>query len=1384
MDTTNIHYKGKFANIYEVEAKYPMGGVEGDYVDIMGWAHYWHADRGTWCVNEKRDEYWDELIGAMSTKIKDVQDYLNQGWIYGGVIHPSAVAPENPGRLFYVAATPGDYPAYGFTIKKTAMIVAWGGTSWIATDTGIPVIATPGNGLALDENSNLSVRIADKSSKMLKCDKDGLSLDTVEAITYEELRQKILNETLIAGKRYTFEFTSVYKDLGYSSNHPVRTGNTYTLTVTAENKGKLNPYVHIGQHPDWIVMYDPSQTNTERYGWAAETDMGQITYLRDSDGNESYYDHASIKTSYVTTSGEMLIAGMSYPFEGMFNSGNLTEDSEDATATLLFVSSKNCRILPVTDLNGTLLLPCSMIENCDSVTGRFDRSHVKNITDTQFSEVVRTTLLCKTATDSINCPKLVNSYIGNAKHINAGSIENSFLLSAVSITAAYIESLFAREIINVSTGLISNSEIEYMADTSASAIEYCIISDIRNSVIGTLKNIIVGNIIGSSLVSATGDKDKVDNYPLYQQSLTMHSSTAQQIHVGHSIIITNSQLSNVITNEGDDDTTVINKSNSGADISVDSGVTIDTCVIYTDHTEIAAEASTSELSDNIHPKYHFTNTIVNAHIHSSNADLSLADLLPIWTEKELTIIAGKPVVGEAGLCGPIDIAAVCATSADINTTPGERLLYKEDGKIHLYTRDQDGNDWDVCVTDNAEALHPCYRSYRIISENKILTVAGSDLREAQGLIPGSDLAINKDILSLKKTTYDVTSIVNEDKEGWSNRQEISSATARTIFGDRINTEAAMQGMIYLKYYSQTAEAASWFKQNLQIEIHAHFDNFEVRVSLNYNADGLCIGGHVVYYETVRMEDFAEQQKQEKLRQQAEETRERSESLRQTNEAARNTQEKLRRTNEAARQQAEELRASAEAARQQTYEELKSDVAQVIQETENIDISLDDSVIKVTDKSGETKQYDVTLSKVNAELEGSVVKITDKAGNTKEIDLLDATEERVVVQLKSDVEGVSTAGLVLNVYYNDTDTPVQYTTDERGTAVFKVENGNKYRIVYPDIDGCIPIPDVEYVAAASERTITEWYKTVNIIDTETVFLSFRLYHEDQATSEPYTNGKATITYGDVEEVLTADSNGQARTTVPLGTEYTVSIEKPSDCHLMGGRYVHTYKADKTQRAIIVNLHEYLSSFLVVDKDGGEWTLDAWQQSGRDNSEAVLIHVCTDELLQNNGDFLISVDGFREHKYDYNVGAYSNLQWVGVNVEFTSIPLNGNNKTADYYYDGLTASQLIIGEGIEKGILTPAFSKIETEHFALGPNNLQAFIGSVGQWQALIDNATYVDELLVALRPEGTHLYSTWTQSKWTSTQQSATHAFNVASFISSNLKYLSYAAVPFYAPITL
>lgn len=131
IDKTSPHYKGEFGSIYEVNQKFPSGGVEGDYVAIDGWAHYWNADRGTWCVNAQRDSYWDELITGIIEKFK-----LFKGATYMGVAGLDTVPAKAIGaKMYYFATVAGTYKNFGDLVVPQGINVLYSenGSSWVNT---------------------------------------------------------------------------------------------------------------------------------------------------------------------------------------------------------------------------------------------------------------------------------------------------------------------------------------------------------------------------------------------------------------------------------------------------------------------------------------------------------------------------------------------------------------------------------------------------------------------------------------------------------------------------------------------------------------------------------------------------------------------------------------------------------------------------------------------------------------------------------------------------------------------------------------------------------------------------------------------------------------------------------------------------------------------------------------------------------------------------------------------------------------------------------------------------------------------------------------------------------------------------------------------------
>ena len=560
---------------------------------------------------------------------------------------------------------------------------------------------------------------------------------------------------------------------------------------------------------------------------------------------------------------------------------------------------------------------------------------------------------------------------------------------------------------------------------------------------------------------------------------------------------------------------------------------------------------------------------------------------------------------------------------------------------------------------------------------------------------------------------------------------------------------------------------------------------------------------------------------EKARQQAETNRAEAETLRQQKESERQEAETIRGNAESERIEAENIRTQKETERQEAEQERIANNEKCVTATNSALSAADKATTAANNAMQVASTAEATIAKSEkaasdaaaavqtansalstaADATTAANKATNDANNaageanaaadranTAANLVYNGPDENVSVACYTDVEGVSTAGLVLNVYINDSTVPQQYTTDSNGLAAFKVTKGLRYDIVFPDIEGCAPIGRLSYTAALQTRGIEVTYHEAIVAAQEKVTISFMKFPENTTWNggEHYPGGVARVTIDGVETVYNADSNGQAQFFVPIGKEYRVSIDKPADLHLITGAYSATYTADRAARVIPVSFHPYLSDILIVDKDGGEWTYDGFIASGKDVSEGVLLHIATEELLAVGCDFFMSVNMMAYRKFDTDGTEIGTMSWAAQRVQFTSIPLNGNDASQEYYYDGFTATNLIVQEGLSRGINTNCHTRTLRETYALGVTTLQGFTPSTGQYAPLIANYTYINDIITFLRPDGDVVNKFWNFNKGTSTQQSATQAYYVSSYVQSNNKYSGhhYAPVCAYAKPTL
>ena len=570
---------------------------------------------------------------------------------------------------------------------------------------------------------------------------------------------------------------------------------------------------------------------------------------------------------------------------------------------------------------------------------------------------------------------------------------------------------------------------------------------------------------------------------------------------------------------------------------------------------------------------------------------------------------------------------------------------------------------------------------------------------------------------------------------------------------------------------------------------------------------------------------AEREKAENERQSSETERKQSEEARLQSESERNKAEQARKLAEEERNDAEASRNTAETQRVEAERQRQKDVEDAIASMESAERKATDATIaaqsatenanNATSSANEatanavaatqnaqsaakeavtaTANANTAVTNANTAAENATTAVTnantaaenanaaaERANEAADL-VYNGPEEVVSVALYSAVEGVTTAGLDLYVYINDNSVPLIYTTNENGMATFRVTKGLRYDIVFPDITGCAHIGRLSYTAALQTRGIEVTYREYVVASTERVTIAFRKYPENTTWNggEIYADGIAYVTINDVETVYHADSDGFVVFEVPIGEEYNVRVEKPDGLHLLSGVYSSTYTAEGGSRFIPVSFHLYLSSFLIVDADGGEWTIDGWEAAGKEASEAKLLHVATEELLTAGCDFFMSLDMMAYGKYDTTGETIYGMSWALQGVEFTSIPLNGNDATKDYYYDGLTATNLIVDEGTNRGIATPCHTATLRQTFTLGLELLKGFTPSYGQWAIMIANYAYINSIVTALRPDGDVVTKFWGIAKGVSAQSFAENAWFVGRYLESYPKHYNYFA-PFSA----
>lgn len=415
-------------------------------------------------------------------------------------------------------------------------------------------------------------------------------------------------------------------------------------------------------------------------------------------------------------------------------------------------------------------------------------------------------------------------------------------------------------------------------------------------------------------------------------------------------------------------------------------------------------------------------------------------------------------------------------------------------------------------------------------------------------------------------------------------------------------------------------------------------------------------------------------------------------------------------------------------------------------------------------------------RVNAKLEGNVLKVTNRNGEVKSVNLTD-TDEHVTVNCTTTLEGVSMEGLVINVYVNNGLDPHQYTTDVNGQAEFTITKGATYKVVFPYVPKCNIIDPVQHVASVGNRIIDANY----IAETEKVErLTIKMSKADESGSvTPWEGGKAYVTISGKKTEYVMDAEGKAVVEIKNGTSYTVSIDKIDGMYEQYDRYSITRTAISDSYRFNFIYRPYESGIWLIDDNNKQWTYDDWEASGNDNSKLMFVRIATLATQRYKGDILISIDKMA----DFSKLAVTK-QWCNQNVEFKNIPLNGrdNNSTnwSRFVYNGLLATQTIIAEGDERELTTAAADYCYSSTITNGDKLYQGYLPTANQWELTWQNMDIVIDAINKKYPDLNVNKTTFSGSKWTSTQVNANGSSYFTTAVSNNIKAISYLAIPFYA----
>lgn len=493
--------------------------------------------------------------------------------------------------------------------------------------------------------------------------------------------------------------------------------------------------------------------------------------------------------------------------------------------------------------------------------------------------------------------------------------------------------------------------------------------------------------------------------------------------------------------------------------------------------------------------------------------------------------------------------------------------------------------------------------------------------------------------------------------------------------------------------------------------------------------------------------------------------ERAEAERQRVEAelARNSEEGIRQESETERIREETARDAAESERQTAESErVKAEMertASVATATTNCTSAAkmaNDAAAVATEAGKKATTAATEAERVNVTLDNSVISVTNRNGETKTVDVVN-TDEKVNVTITSSVDSIKVAGVKINVFINNGKTPQTYTTNSEGKVSFVVDRGNYYQVTFTEYGNAQPIAPVGFTAVLATRNINVDYKPYDEESMENVVVKVTKYTD--GTGAAYEGVPVVVTVDLTSTTYNADAKGEVSVYVPYGKEYTINVDNQDGYSVSLNRNTRTYTASVPQRLVDYKMYQFRAGIFVVDAQLNEYYIEEWQAAGRSADEAVAIKIADANLTLNRGTFMIRTSDILAIK------SLTQKSWCTQNLQFDSIALNGNNTKDANYYNGESSSFLVRQEAVERSLSVPAFDYAYEQIFSIAGHELHGFLMSVGQEYVHMANIGIIKQILTAIYGEetaNTYYNFVMEQRRWTSTQSNAMYAWNYTS----------------------